>query len=67
MGVQCSAVKRHQPVDERQADAESALGPVSDAVGLGEHGEESRHHLGRYPYAVVAHGDDDLIALPAPR
>ena len=49
--------------DQRQADAETRVGPAHQRIRLGEHLEHALGVFWRHADAVVAHGDDDLSVL----
>ena len=61
------AVQLGQAADERQADAQAALGPIERLVGLDEQVEDVLLHLRGDPDARVADGQDRLIVLAARR
>ena len=59
------AVQRHQPLDQRQADAEAAFGAIDGRIHLREHREQARHHFCGETDAVVADGNHQLGILQA--
>ena len=60
-----AAVHLDDPLDERQADAEAAARASAGAIGLPEHVEHARQHLGMDADAGVADADHRLVALAA--
>jgi hypothetical protein len=64
-GEHLAAVQLHQPLDQRQPDAEAADGAIDGLVGLREQLEHARQHLGAHADAVVAHADDRFVLVGA--
>ena len=65
MRFDCATVHFHQPLDQRQADAQAALGMLECQVDLREHVEYAAHHVGRYTQPVVGDADHNRIIVPA--
>ena len=61
-GHYAAAMKSDQVLDQRQAEAEPALGPIGAAVPLDEEIEDARQQIGRNARTVVLDPDDDLAA-----
>ena len=56
-------MQRHQPLREREADAQAPRRAVQRAIGLREQVEDLRQELFIDPYAVVAHADLGMVLL----
>ena len=67
MRFNCAAVHCHQPLDQRQADAQAALGTLECQVDLREHVEYAAHYVGRYTQPVVGDAEHNRIIVPARR
>ena len=58
-----SAVHLDEALHQREPDAEPARGAATRPVGLHEHVEDARQHLGRDADAGIAHRDDHVVVL----
>ena len=65
--VDGAAVHLDDPFHERQADAEAAARASAGAIGLPEHVEHARQHLGMDAHAGVLHAHHGLVAFAADR